>query len=248
MISAVPVRWYEMIKDDLAVLYQIQQVDSAIDKREALLAGMDDGTAAGQALEEAQAALDEAAAGLKSLQPQHRDLELELQGIDDEKREKRDRAYSGMVGDPKELTSLEAKLEELGRNTDRVEDLILAKLEEIEQAQAAVDDATAARDAATATRDEIVAVYDHQTQKARAELEVERAKREELVPGVSPAVLTQYDTLRERLGGIAIAAVSADGICEGCHVSVSRSNIMRVKLGNVIVKCESCRRMLCVTQ
>jgi len=237
-----------MIKDDMAVLYLLQQVDSAIDKREALLASIDDGTAAGQTLEEAQAALDEAAASLKSLQSQHRDLELELQGIDDEKKEKRDRAYSGMVSAPKELTALEAKLEELGRNTDRVEDLILDKLEEIEQAQAAADDATSVRDAAIATRDEIVAVYEHQTQKARAELEVERAKRDELVPDVSAPVLAQYDTLRDRLGGIAIVAVAADGVCTGCHVSVSRSNIMRVNLGNVIVKCESCRRMLCVSQ
>ena len=61
-------------------------------------------------------------------------------------------------------------------------------------------------------------------------------------------VLTQYDTLRGRLGGIAIVALNADGVCTGCHVSVSRSNIMRVNLGNVIVKCESCRRMLCVPQ
>lgn len=237
-----------MIKDDMAVLYQLQQVDSAIDKREALLAGIDDGTVAGQTLAEAQTALDEAAAALKSLQSQHRDLELELQGIDDEKKEKRDRAYSGIVSDPKELTALEAKIESLGRNTDRVEDLILDKLEEIEQAQTAVDEATKIRDAATVARDEIVAVYEHQTQKARAELEVERAKRDELAPDVSPAVLAQYDTLRERLGGIAIVAVTAEGVCSGCHVSVSRANIMRVNLGNVIVKCESCRRMLCVAQ
>ncbi len=235
-----------MIKDDMAVLYQLQQVDSAIDKREALLAEIDDGTVAGQAFEEAQAALDEAAAGLKFLQSQHRDLELELHGIDDEKKEKRDRAYSGMVSAPKELTSLEAKIEELGRNTNRVEDLILAKLEEIEEAQDAVDSATAVRDAATATRNEIVAVYEHQTQKTRAELEVERAKRDELVPDVSPAVLAQYDALRDRLGGIAIAAIAPDGVCTACNVSVSRANIMRVNLGNVIVKCESCRRMLCV--
>ncbi len=237
-----------MIKDDMAVLLLLQQVDSAIDEREALLAEIDDGTASGQALEAAQAALDEAAATLKSLQSQHRDLELELQSVDDEKKEKHDRAYSGMVSDPKELTSLEAKIDELGRNTNRVEDLILDKLEEVEQAQASVDSATALRDETTVTRDEIIAVYDHQTQKARAELDVERAKRDELLPDVSPAVLAQYDTLRGRLGGIAIVAVAADGVCTGCSVSVSRANIMRVELGNVIVKCESCRRMLCVTQ
>ena len=46
-----------MIKDDLALLYELQRIDSAIDEREALLAEIDDGTSAGEALGAAQRAV-----------------------------------------------------------------------------------------------------------------------------------------------------------------------------------------------
>ena len=232
-----------MIKDDLAVLYQLQQTDSAIDEREALLADIDDGTAAGEALAAAQAALDEAEEELRTLQSRHRDLELELKGIDEEKKEKSDRFYGGTVGDPKELEALQMKLEELERNTNRVEDNILEVLDAIEQAQKAVEERTAERDAAQAAHQEVTTTYQQQTQKARNELEELRARREELVGDVPPALLKQYEQMREHLQGVAIVAVSGS-VCAGCHVSVPSTSLARIRRGNEIIKCESCRRIL----
>jgi len=232
-----------MTKDDLALLYELQQTDSAIDEREALLASIDDGTRAAADLEAAQQALAEAEEQLRALQSQHRDLELKLQSIDEEKKEKSDRAYGGMVSDPKELQALQKKMEELERNTGRVEDQILEMLEAIENAQALIEERTEARDAAEATHREITTTYEQQTQKARNELEQLRARREQLVPDVPPSLLRQYDQMRERLQGVAIVALSGS-MCTGCKVSVPSSSVARIARGNEIIKCESCRRIL----
>ena len=234
-----------MIKDDLALLHELQQVDSAIDQREAVLAGIDDGSAAAQELEAAQAALDEADEQLRHLQTRHRDLELQLKGIDEEKKEKSDRAYGGTVSDPRELTALERKLGELDRNTNRVEDLILGVLDEIEQAQALAAERTTARDEAAARAGNITSTFSTETERARTELEQLRARREELVPGLSPALLKQYDQMRERLSGVAIVAVEGS-LCGACHVAVYGVNLDRLRRGNAIVKCESCHRLLCL--
>lgn len=234
-----------MTVEDLALLYELQQTDSAIDQREALLAGLDDGTLAGEALAAAEAALDEAEAELRKLQTHHRDLELKLKSIDQEKREKSDRAYGGMVSDPKELQALQRKIEELERNTGRVEDDILETLETVEQAQATVEQCTAARDRAQATHLQVTTSFGQQTEKARSELAELRAKRERLAPGVPPALLKTYDQMRERMQGLAIVMVSGS-MCTNCKVTVPSASIQRVARGNEIIKCESCRRILYV--
>ncbi len=232
-----------MTNEDLALLYELQQTDSAIDEREALLRELDDGTAAAQELAAAEAALDEAQDQLRHLQTQHRDLELKLKSLDEEKRDKHQRAYGGMVSDPKELQALQRKLEELERNTGRTEDQILETLEAIEQAQQAVDQLTVARDAAAEAHRQITTTFQQQTEKARRELEELRARREQLLPQIPPALLKQYESMRERLQGVAIVMVTGS-VCGSCKVSVPGISLQRMTRGNEIVKCESCRRIL----
>ncbi len=234
-----------MPSEDLALLFELQQADSAIDEREALLAGIDDGTSAKKDLEAAHAAADAAAAEVSGVQVKAKDLELQLQSIDAEKKEKSDRAYGGTVSDPKELTALEAKLAELDRNTSRVEDLTLEVLESLEEAQTKLDEATAARDGAQATHAQITSAYDDQTLKARTELDQLRAKRDELLTALPPALVKQYEDLRARLGGVAIVALDGS-ICTGCNLSVPSTLVIRVERGVGVIKCESCRRMLCI--
>lgn len=236
-----------MIKDDLALLYKLQCADSAIDEREALLAEIDDGTTAGEVLAAAQTALDEAEEELRLQQSHHRDLELQLKTIDEEKKEKSEQAFGGTEGDPKTLASLVAKLEELERNTSRVEDQTLETLEAIEAAQAVVDECTEARDAARAVHLEVTATYDRETQKAETELEGLRAERAEIAPGVPPAMLKTYDQMRGRLQGVAIVALSGS-MCTSCKVTVPSVTVMRIGRGKEVLTCENCRRMLHVPE
>jgi len=230
-------------REDLAQLYRLQEIDSAIVEREALLAELDDGTSAQAELDQHQAKLEHLQGELHQQRAEQRNLELELKGVEEDKREKHSRAYGGMVSDPKELAALERKLEELERNKERLEDRILALLDDIEAREAEMEQHQQATDQLERRMREIATSCQQQTQRTHNELEELRAKREELAPTIDVNLLGQYDELRQRLGGVAIVAV-VGGMCTGCNLAVPRSTEVRARHGNAIVKCESCRRML----
>ena len=232
-----------MTREDIAALYRLQQTDSAIAEREALLAGLDDGSAAQTELDQQQARLEQAQEKLHQQQAEHRDLELELKGVGEEKREKHDRAYGGRVSDVKELSALAQKLQELARNEDRLEEKILTLLDEIEGTEAELAQQQKLVDDLAGRLREITTTNEQQTQRARKELDELRAGREELAPTIDGGLLRQYDELRARLDGVAIVAVEGR-VCTGCNVALPRSTEVRGRRGDTVVKCESCRRML----
>src|SRR6266511_1671717 len=149
-----------------------------------------------------------------------------------------------------------------------------ARLAELGQALAAVDQLAAEREGSLATvrreqarfEDEIEMV----TRKARSEdaravsgkvtrardaalveidreLESERAAREALAPTVGEDLRTLYDQLRSRQGGVGVAALLGN-TCQGCRVSISPVELAAVRRqpAEQVKRCENCRRILVV--
>lgn len=214
-----------------------------MDERRALLAEVDDGTEALAALEAAREELEELEEQLRQMRSHQRKLELDLEGIEEEKQEKTDRAYGGTVSNPKELASLEQKIEELGRNAQRHEDMILELMEEIEELEAQDAEQSEKVAALESSHQSIVKNYEETTARASAEIEELDAVREELVSELPAPLLTQYEQLRERHGGIGVAVLRG-ATCSVCNVAVPRARCSRVEAATSIIKCESCRRIL----
>ena len=72
-----------------------------------------------------------------------------------------------------------------------------------------------------------------------------RAERDALVGTVDAELLTEYDDLRKRLGGIAIARL-VGGSCGGCHLSLPAVDVDRIKKlpPEAAAYCEECGRLL----
>ena len=94
----------------------------------------------------------------------------------------------------------------------------------------------------------IEAEWTHQQQQIAeeiAELKNELAdlkqKRQQLSGEVDPPTLTLYEKLRQQKKQ-AVARVE-QGICRGCRISISASEVHRVRSG-VPVQCSSCGRIL----
>lgn len=232
-----------MNRDDLQLLHRLQAIDSAIDRNMQLLATADDGTAAKKKLEEEKARLEELQEKLREKQAHQRKLALDLEGIEAEQQEKSDRAYGGTVSDPKELSALEKKIAELGRNAERHEDMILELLEEIDEVGRQVEEQQKTVDQLSREHERIVAEYEAGTSEAREEIEQLRQRREELVGEIDRSLCSQYEQLRERLDGVAVATL-VDGTCQVCHVAVPRARWSMIKRGEGVIKCENCRRIL----
>ena len=59
--------------------------------------------------------------------------------------------------------------------------------------------------------------------KLEPEVEVLQGKRDSELEGKDRAALSLYDLLRERRGGVAVAAVER-GMCQGCRISLPMSS------------------------
>ena len=120
------------MKEQLQLLYQLQQIDTQIQADQNELAQIDDGSAAQQRLGEEEQLSEQMQEDFATTQARLHDKELQLQGIEDEREAKWSRAYGGRVSDLKELQALEQKVAELDRRRDRLEEEILRLMDEME--------------------------------------------------------------------------------------------------------------------
>ena len=78
-----------------------------------------------------------------------------------------------------------------------------------------------------------------------AEITAERAVRETAAADVDDELLAEYDGMRKRYGGIAIARLVGT-TCQGCHLSLSAVEVDRIRKMSLDerVTCEECGRLL----
>ncbi len=73
------------------------------------------------------------------------------------------------------------------------------------------------------------------------------AEREKLLANVPESVIPLYNRLMKTKDGLAIAPLR-DGKCEGCHMKLIASTVMKVQTGKEIAQCEDCGRILYVEE
>lgn len=226
-------------------LYRLQQADSRLQRLEAELAGLDDGTAARAEAEQARGDERTARDDLHARQSRLRDMELELQSLVEKSHKVEQELYGGRVSNPKELTALQEDLASLKRHRGRLEDEMLALMEEIETLMKAVHDLEERRehsDAALASR---LQELRQKNDTLLIELETLRAQREQQGREVDEDLLRKYERLRERKAGIAVSAV-IEGVCDACHFEIPSGRVDKVKEGPDLYTCDQCGRILYV--
>ncbi|MBU0611636.1 MAG: hypothetical protein KKI08_27405 [Armatimonadetes bacterium] len=231
------------MQQQLSQLYELQQIDSAIAQHRTWIAALDDGGKSGRSLAAAQGELDKLQQRLHDLEARSRKQELELKSADQERADKTKKAYGGTIGDAKELGALERKIEELKRKCDGLETEILGLMDEIERTsqQAAKQEKVVAQ--GQAVHDKIVADYDAARGKLEGEIKELATRRAEVAGQVDAAMLKEYDSMRAKLEGVAVAGIDGN-MCTACRNVLPQSALTTCKIGKVIVKCQNCRRML----
>lgn len=151
----------------------------------------------------------------------------------------------GTIRDPKQLENLRHEVESLARRQADLEEIELEVMERVEAAERDVRTLTATRDelqaqydAMVVTRDELLAVIADEGNS----LEVERESARAAMPA---DLLKLYDKLRSDNGGIGAARLYR-GACEGCRMTLTPSDVARIKAADVdeVVRCEECSRIL----
>jgi predicted nucleic acid-binding Zn-ribbon protein len=77
----------------------------------------------------------------------------------------------------------------------------------------------------------------------RKAVEELNAERKAIVAGVNPGIYRRYESIRKTRRGIAVAE-AADGRCTACHMAMRLQFFQDLKMGEQILSCESCGRIL----
>lgn len=229
-------------------LLAIQAHDTAIDQLEHRRQGL----AERSQLAEVTAAVARIDGKVAPLAEQRRDLERSLARIEDEvaslraKAERSESAlYGGTVRNPRELQSLQEDVEAVKRRISQLEDEeleLLVAAEPIDEQLEALAGERARLEEAAARLGAVIAEAEAEID---AHLATERQAREAAAAGVEAVLLAQYEDLRSRLGGVAIARLEG-GSCQGCHLRLPAMELDRVKHlpADDVVHCEECGRLL----
>jgi predicted nucleic acid-binding Zn-ribbon protein len=174
-------------------------------------------------------------------------LEDEIDMVTGKARSEEDRAASGRVTSPKELTAIQEEVAALRRRQVALEDDLLEQMEQRETLETELAELTGRREAITAEQAEVTKARDSALAEIDRELAVEQSARKAVVPQIGEELRGLYDQIRRRQGGVGAAAL-VGVTCQGCRVSMSAVELAAIRKlpAEAVKRCENCRRILVV--
>ncbi|HHX63543.1 MAG TPA: hypothetical protein GX702_01490 [Chloroflexi bacterium] len=172
-----------------------------------------------------------------------RDIELEMEGLQERLRQTDSELYSGRISSPRELEALRQDAEVLRQRISRLEEQALDTMSRIDALQEATESGRQAlRDYEAWWAGEHEALVTRY-RELHARLQALQRRRDEIRAALGRAELALYDELRAKKGGIALAPMK-EGTCQTCRVTVPSHKIRMVHSGESVVTCEGCGRIL----
>jgi uncharacterized protein len=222
------------------LLYQLQEVDLAVDARRERVSAIE-AELASDPLAPERAAIAKRQSELSGLQHELRENTAKVDDITDKIKILEERLYGGRVTSPKELTSLQKDVELVRGHRLPLEDRSLELMEAIEDTEKAISAAETVlqrhKEALELNRRGL-AVQLKQLGGELTDLELRRAA---LIPEIPSDIQVQYQALRKQKGK-AVARVE-QATCRGCGIAVTPAWLHRARAGEV-VRCTNCNRIL----
>ena len=227
-------------------LLELQEIDSAIDHLTARRSELEFGSevaAAREAAEQAETLLGELRLAIDSEVREQKRLEhdietLELKAVAEEKR-----MYDGSIVNQKELEALQHEISNIKDRRSRFEDELLEKLERLEELEARANTAEHELAGAREHLDAVGGESRAELDRTVAGLVERRSARDALAAGIDEELLELYEELRGTKKGVGAAAL-VDGVCQGCHQTLSAVQHDKLKHTEGVKRCEYCRRIL----
>jgi predicted nucleic acid-binding Zn-ribbon protein len=182
---------------------------------------------------------------VSDLQREQKKADSDVEQVRQRKARNQQRLDSGQVTSPKDLENLQHEVGSLDRRIADLEDAELEVMEKLEAAEAVQTDLRTRAEAFAGRQTELEATRD----AALKEFDEQRAeigdKRATVAADLPDALVTQYEKLRERNGGIGAAPLVGKR-CMGCRMELAPSDLTRIKAAapDAVLRCEECGRIL----
>lgn len=226
-------------------LYQLQTLDSEVDKIKQQLAEIAVQLADDEALKQAKAKAEAEEKALRQAQASVQDLTLEVKSLTEKIAQQEKALYQGKALSAKEASNLQGEISSLKRRHGQREEHLLEAMVEAEEVEARRNQAQTGLAAVEAEWQIIQARLSLQQTALQTKSTELKQQRPVIVKGIDPDDIEEYEDLRPRKAGRAVAAVK-DGICLGCGVGASSSRIQHARSDAELVFCGTCGRILYV--
>ena len=227
-------------------LLELQELDLSVDRLEARRKEVESGAELAEArrrADEVEQKVGEIRLALDSIGREEKRLENEISSVDQRIQAEQKRLYDGSVANPKELSSIQAEIESLGRRKSRLEDEEIGQMEHREELESRLPPLEKELAELRQRVDEVEAAAEGELGEIARTLEDRRGARQALTPEVDEELLELYEDLRAQKKGVGAAALR-DGVCQGCHEKLSAMAIDKLKRTDGVRRCEYCRRIL----
>lgn len=227
-------------------LYRLQTIDSQIDEAQQYLKKIEANLGKSKVVLEAEQAMESMQTALRQARTKMQDLDLEVKSLATKISQQEKKLYSGKVSNAKEAANLQDEVASLKRwHTQREEALLetMLKVEEVEeQANQTQTDLRQVTDAWTEEQEKL-----HQLQiQFQDKMGHLMAQRPSVTQHIKEADLVEYNRLRRKHGGRAVAGVKGN-LCQGCNVAIPNNTLRRARNEDKLVYCDTCGKILYVS-
>jgi hypothetical protein len=233
------------LKNQLALLAELQAIDSQIDKHENDLAKFPaEAQEIARKLVTVRRELDEAESELKTIQETQKKKEAEL--ATEQEKIKRTEKKLLNIKNQKEYNALTREVK-LGKKVEgELEEALLELMNRSEALNKEIEKKTRIRDELESGLDQKRAEAKKAASDAESELTKLNESKAELSKDIKTQYLKRYGTIKQ-VRGTAIAEVH-DGTCNACHMSVPPQLAIKVFKQEELIICPNCQRMLYVRE
>jgi len=223
-------------------MVSLQKREISIRHLEADLAGIDERIEAlSEELSSYQAGVDNQERQLSDLKKAYRSNEDEVQMIEIQIGKSKEKLSA--VKTNKEYQSMLKEIDELNEKSSRIEDQMLADLDQMEVHEKELAERKA--DLVDA-QSEIIQKQDEIRQKAehqKAEFDELKDEREKIWGTLEVGTQKIYEKVKRQSNGIAIAAI-VDGICQACRINIPPQLFNELRRMDQLRMCPNCQRIM----
>lgn len=227
-------------------LYELQEIDLEIDAKREALSEVMGRLGQSEVLDQVRLSLAGDEERLAELERSQREQEREVEDMRAKSTASEEKLYGGTVKNPKELASLQEQVVNLQRKMRVGDDKTLDIMAEVDTTQQKLS--LKRGEVAKIEEDwraEQASLSQQQAELGAALANLEK-KGKDLAGKLDASSLELYQALRRKRHGRAVAKVE-QGMCQGCRIALPMSELQRARLGQELVQCSSCERILYVS-
>lgn len=230
------------MQQDIALLKDLQEYDLQIEAihettsqmREAMeeLVGLHETLTAGLEGQKAQ---------LEETRTLMRDKEIELES--NSERYDQSKAKLNQVSNTREYNALEREMDALRKLRAQLEEERDSLKEAVEGYEADVaDKSDKTREIEKQIKAEEKAI-DQEAKKSGSDVESLKKKRDALKKKLDKTLSRRYEFISSRRPGAAVVPAT-EGVCSGCHMRMPPQLFIELQMGNTVIQCPSCQRIV----